>query len=173
VKSVPEAAIVSTINLDDVNAHLREIISGLNPGEAMVIVEAGQPLATLTRTGRNRWPCAAGSAKELIGLFESEPVLADARVPWAYNHLTFQTQRGLNHVRCEIEPGYERLLIVWRQDDIEIVKLDLRWVSGIEVQMRNGEDVLIAHFRDEHLLDLVLQLKPNVCMHWGTESHLP
>jgi antitoxin (DNA-binding transcriptional repressor) of toxin-antitoxin stability system len=64
VKSVPEAAIVSTINLDDVNAHLREIISGLNPGEAMVIVEAGQPLATLTRTGRNRWPCAAGSAKD-------------------------------------------------------------------------------------------------------------
>lgn len=55
---------MATVNLDDAKIHLREIISGLNPGEATVIVEEGQPLATLTRAGRNLWPCAAGTAKD-------------------------------------------------------------------------------------------------------------
>jgi antitoxin (DNA-binding transcriptional repressor) of toxin-antitoxin stability system len=55
---------MATVNLDDAKAHLREIISGLNPGEHLVIVQNGQPLATLTRSSSNQWPCAAGSAKD-------------------------------------------------------------------------------------------------------------
>ncbi len=55
---------MATVNLDDAKAHLREIISGLNPGEQLMIVQAGEPVATLTRTGPNRWPCTAGSAKD-------------------------------------------------------------------------------------------------------------
>jgi antitoxin (DNA-binding transcriptional repressor) of toxin-antitoxin stability system len=54
---------VATVNLDDVKAHLREIISGLNPGEQLVIVKDGEPVATLIRSRPNRWPCRAGSAK--------------------------------------------------------------------------------------------------------------
>jgi antitoxin (DNA-binding transcriptional repressor) of toxin-antitoxin stability system len=53
-----------TINLDDAKAHLGEIISGLNPGQDVVIVQQGEPLATLTRTRANHWPCRAGSAKD-------------------------------------------------------------------------------------------------------------
>jgi antitoxin (DNA-binding transcriptional repressor) of toxin-antitoxin stability system len=55
--------IVATVNLDDAKAHLQEIISGLNPGEQLTIVQEGEPLATLTRTRPKQWPCAAGSAK--------------------------------------------------------------------------------------------------------------
>jgi antitoxin (DNA-binding transcriptional repressor) of toxin-antitoxin stability system len=55
---------MSNITLDHASAHLPEIISGLNPGEQLVIVQAGEPLATLTRTPRNQWPCKAGSAKD-------------------------------------------------------------------------------------------------------------
>ena len=53
---------MATVNLDDAKAHLPELILGLSPGEELVIVQAGQPLATLTRTGSNQWPCKAGSA---------------------------------------------------------------------------------------------------------------
>lgn len=52
------------MNLDDATARLPEIILGLNPGEELVIVQEGQPLATLTRAGSSRWPCKAGSAKQ-------------------------------------------------------------------------------------------------------------
>lgn len=55
---------MSTVNLDDATAHLPDLISGLNPGEQMLIVRNGEPLATLTRARPGRWPCKAGSAKD-------------------------------------------------------------------------------------------------------------
>jgi antitoxin (DNA-binding transcriptional repressor) of toxin-antitoxin stability system len=55
---------MATVNLDDAKAHLPEIISGLNPGEQMVIVKNGGPLAMLTRSRPKQWPCSAGSAKD-------------------------------------------------------------------------------------------------------------
>ena len=54
---------MATVNLDDAKAHLREIISGLNPGEQLMILQEGELVATLTRVGPNQWPCTAGTAK--------------------------------------------------------------------------------------------------------------
>ena len=56
---------MATVNLDDAKAHLREIISGLNPGEQLVIVEEGEPVATLTRSRAIQWPCKAGTRRAL------------------------------------------------------------------------------------------------------------
>ena len=53
-----------TVHVKDAQAHLRQIIAGLNPGEQLVIVEEGEPIATLARTPAKRWPCKAGSAKD-------------------------------------------------------------------------------------------------------------
>jgi antitoxin (DNA-binding transcriptional repressor) of toxin-antitoxin stability system len=55
-----------TMNLDDAQAHLREIVSQLRPGEEIVLTDNGQPLARLVKTGRTSWPCKAGSAKGKI-----------------------------------------------------------------------------------------------------------
>lgn len=55
---------MATVNIDDAKAHLDEIISGLNPGEQLVIVQNGEAVATLTRNRPNQWPCKAGSAKD-------------------------------------------------------------------------------------------------------------
>ena len=55
---------MATVNLDDVQARLPEIISGLNPGEQVVIVNNGEPMAMLTRSRPRKWPCTAGSAKD-------------------------------------------------------------------------------------------------------------
>ncbi len=55
---------MATVNLDDAKAHLREIISGLNPGEQLLIVQQGEPIATLTRARAKQWPCMAGTAKD-------------------------------------------------------------------------------------------------------------
>ena len=56
---------MSIINLHDATVHLPEIISGLHPGEQLVIVQNGEPLATLIRNRPGQWPCQAGSAKHL------------------------------------------------------------------------------------------------------------
>ncbi len=53
-----------TVTVEDAQAHLRELLAGLNPGEELVIVQGSQPVATLTRSPRTSWPCKAGSAKD-------------------------------------------------------------------------------------------------------------
>ncbi len=55
---------MASVNLDEAKAHLPEIILGLNPGEQLVIVQHGEPVATLTRNSPTSWPCRAGSAKQ-------------------------------------------------------------------------------------------------------------
>ena len=54
---------MASVSINDAQAQLPELISGLNPGEQLVIVESGKPLATLTRASAKQWPCKAGSAK--------------------------------------------------------------------------------------------------------------
>ena len=53
---------MSTVNIEDAQAHLPQIIAGRNPGEPLL---NGEPMATLTRSRPKQWPCKAGSAKGL------------------------------------------------------------------------------------------------------------
>lgn len=57
---------MSELNLDDAQAHLREIVAGLQPGEEVVLTDNGQQLAKIVKTVRTSWPCKAGSAKGKI-----------------------------------------------------------------------------------------------------------
>lgn len=51
-------------HVDDVKAHLPEMIAGLKLGEQLVIEQDGEPIATLTRRPPKQWPCRAGSARD-------------------------------------------------------------------------------------------------------------
>ncbi len=55
---------MSTLNLNDAEAHLPQIIAGLKPGDEVIITDQGQPVAKLVRSERTTWPCKAGSAKD-------------------------------------------------------------------------------------------------------------
>jgi hypothetical protein len=109
---------------------------------------------------------------ELIGLFESEPRLADAKVPWAYNHLWFSRTIGDNLIECEIEPGYETVKLRWTRNGAEIINLGLHWVAGIRVETRPGMEALVVEFRNiNNLLPLRLQLRPTIHVAWGTSLY--
>ena len=47
------------VNIDDAQAHLRQIIAGLNPGEPLVITHNGEPVATLVEKSLSM--CAAAN----------------------------------------------------------------------------------------------------------------
>ena len=51
---------MATVNLDDAKAHLREIISGSESRGTILIVQGGEPVATLIRARPMQWPCTAG-----------------------------------------------------------------------------------------------------------------
>ena len=57
---------MATMNLEQVQSQLAELIAGLTPSEPLVITQDGRPVATLTRSGRQEWPCKAGNAKDQI-----------------------------------------------------------------------------------------------------------
>jgi antitoxin (DNA-binding transcriptional repressor) of toxin-antitoxin stability system len=57
---------MQTVNLEDAQTRLREIVADLQPGEEIMLTENGQPLAKLVRMERTSWPCKAGSAKDTI-----------------------------------------------------------------------------------------------------------
>jgi hypothetical protein len=108
---------------------------------------------------------------ELIWLFESEPAVKLADVPWAYNELTFVTVRGPDTIRCVIEPGYQSLDLSWERDGLELVALALRRVRGIEVDRADGGEALVVTFAEPGPAPLRLTLKPRVHLTWGTRLY--
>lgn len=53
---------MSTVTLQDAQARLPEILQQLQPGEELIILDEGRPLAQIKKTERTSWPCKAGSA---------------------------------------------------------------------------------------------------------------
>jgi antitoxin (DNA-binding transcriptional repressor) of toxin-antitoxin stability system len=54
---------MASININDAQSQLRQVISVLKPGEPITITDSGKPVATLDRSPLTQWPCKAGSAK--------------------------------------------------------------------------------------------------------------
>jgi antitoxin (DNA-binding transcriptional repressor) of toxin-antitoxin stability system len=54
------------LNIDDAQARLREVVATLRPGEEIVLVDNGRPVARLVKGVRTSWPCRARSARDKI-----------------------------------------------------------------------------------------------------------
>ena len=54
----------ANVTIEEAQAHLAELIKQLGPGEELIILEEGKPVATLSRSERTNWPCQPGTAKE-------------------------------------------------------------------------------------------------------------
>ena len=55
---------MSTVTLEEAQAHLPELIERLQPGEEITITNHGQPLAQVKKAERTSWPCKAGSYRK-------------------------------------------------------------------------------------------------------------
>ena len=55
---------MSTVTLEEAQAHLPELIGRLQPGEEITITSHGQPLAQVKKAERTSWPCKAGSYRK-------------------------------------------------------------------------------------------------------------
>jgi antitoxin (DNA-binding transcriptional repressor) of toxin-antitoxin stability system len=51
---------VPTVTLEEAQARLPELLGELRPGEEMIIVDHGQPLAQVKKIERTSWPSKAG-----------------------------------------------------------------------------------------------------------------
>lgn len=49
------------VTVEEVQAHLREILATLKPGDELAILQSGEEIGRLTRSNRKQRPCQAGS----------------------------------------------------------------------------------------------------------------
>lgn len=63
---------MSTLNLDDAQAHLREIVAGLQPGEEVVLTDNGQPVATLRSTSSEKPHPVPGRGKGMLTIISED-----------------------------------------------------------------------------------------------------
>ncbi len=54
-----------TVTLEEAQAKLPELLEKLQPGEEMIILDHGQPLAQVKKVERTSWPCKAGSYRKV------------------------------------------------------------------------------------------------------------
>jgi antitoxin (DNA-binding transcriptional repressor) of toxin-antitoxin stability system len=52
-----------SLPFDAAKSHLRELGEGMVPGEEVVLIAQGEPVAVVIRLPRTSWPCQPGSAK--------------------------------------------------------------------------------------------------------------
>ncbi len=57
---------MTTITLAEAQSDLPRLIDQLQPGEEMLIVDAGEPWAQVRKSDRTSPPCQAGTAKDQI-----------------------------------------------------------------------------------------------------------
>lgn len=57
---------MSTVTLEEAQAHLPELFEQLQPGQEILITDQGKPLAHVKKADRTSWPCKAGSARGKI-----------------------------------------------------------------------------------------------------------
>lgn len=53
----------ATVTIQEAQARLTELIQELEPGEELVIIDDGNPVATLSRRVRTSWPSQPGTAE--------------------------------------------------------------------------------------------------------------
>ena len=70
-----------------------------------------------------------GRLVELLG----DPQLMDQNVPWVYNTLRWQVEREDDHLELEVEPGDERIALLWSTQGKTLMSLDVGAVSGLTI----------------------------------------
>jgi hypothetical protein len=98
---------------------------------------------------------------ELIEFFESEPVVSEPDIPWAYCCLSFSARLGEERVECVIDNP--QLEVRWFRHDLEVAFLTLHPVIELAVQEYPGGKALVAQgVGPNQDLAFRLQLRPRV-----------
>ena len=69
-----------TVTLADAKADLDELMDPVQPGEAILMMDQGRPLAEVRKAERDSWPCKAGSTVGKTG--QGSPILETIGCMW-------------------------------------------------------------------------------------------
>jgi hypothetical protein len=96
-----------------------------------------------------------GRLAEVLG----DPQLLDRDVPWAYNTLSWQVERGDDHLELTLEPGYQRIALLWSTLGKTLVSLDVGAVLDLRIRHDPKSVALVFETRS---IQLRVQLAPAI-----------
>lgn len=104
---------------------------------------------------------------ELLSIFECEPEVLVADVPWFYNTLTFRGERdGLKYL-IKLSPAYGDLEVRIGDPNQPITHLSITEVSTLRLHEGHGEAVLMASFSDDSGRGILkIRLRPQLSIEW-------
>ena len=106
---------------------------------------------------------------ELMSFFEIEPEVLDKYIPWFYNTITFQKQYGDELLYCTFSPAYGDFDLTLVRNQKSKITLNLHNIESIKVlNDSKGEHLNVTFYEHNSLKDLLLTLKPEVSIIWGT-----
>jgi hypothetical protein len=96
-----------------------------------------------------------GRLLEVLG----DPQLLDDDVPWAYNTLRWQVELGDDHLELQLEPGYQRIALLWSTLGKTLLSWDVGAVFDLRIQHDPKSVALIFKTRS---IQLRIQLAPAI-----------
>lgn len=108
---------------------------------------------------------------ELLSIFECDPELLDADVPWFYNTLTFRGERGGMKYLIRIRPSCGDLEVRIGDPNQPITHLAITEVSALRLHVGHADAVLLASFSpDAGRGILKIRLRPHLGIEWAFEN---
>jgi hypothetical protein len=111
---------------------------------------------------------------ELVGFFETEPILRIPGTPWEYNGLTFNAVRDNHRVQCHIETDVGAVTLRWSEGAIQRADVTLKWVGSLTIGRIQGIEVLVAtQVSGNPDLTVELRLRPEVSIKLIAQPKFP
>ena len=98
---------------------------------------------------------------ELLSFFEVEPTLLDKNSPYYYNQITYDVHSEGEHVKVELSPSYDELIITWKQRDITRFHWKFENIEQFSIEKSSKGEYIKLHFHSEEIADTYLWIKPN------------
>jgi hypothetical protein len=104
---------------------------------------------------------------ELLSIFESDPELSDADVPWFYNTLTFRGEWEGQKYLIMINPSYGQMEVRFGDPSSPFTHLSITEVLALRLHEGHREAVLMVSFSPDSGRGLLkIRLKPKLSIEW-------
>lgn len=97
---------------------------------------------------------------QLLSLFEVEPELLDAEVPWAYNDAVYRVQQGDLTLSFAIAPAYRDVRIVTEYQAQRLYELHAVNVQDVRYLKESRGEILEVILNQQE--KLTLRIKPRI-----------
>ena len=79
---------------------------------------------------------------ELLGFFETEPVMSEKDIPWVYNDSTYKYNDSVSEITFSIHPSYRDLSFELKQGTSKLLEFSALGIEDVSVKTDSEGEIL-------------------------------